>query len=823
MSRRRRASFKRFWIIVSAIIAVPLLIGLLMLILINPNDYRSNIEAAVQRATGRALKINGDMQFGFGFSPKITIHNVDFANPPGFSRNSMVSIGSVEADVGLVSLLFGKLSIGTLNLYDPDVQLEVNSLGQSNTVFGKPGGTASSSGGGGNPADKVDIREIGIYGGRFATRNDKQSVSHLLIINRTVLHTDGRDSPMNAIVDVEYDGTPVAFNANTGPVDRLLGSGGRDAWPISIRGTSTGAQFTIDGSVADPVAVKGYVIDTTLELDDLSNFGRLAGTKLPPIHNLRASYRLSDAAGFPEIANGVMRGEASDLSKYVDGLYLDRIVLTAPASDQPIHAEVFGKFSQQPLDAVVDLGAPRELVRGLVTGTAASSAATVRPMPINITSHVAGADLSIKGQIARPAEMAGVTARVDVHIPDLNALSALVGRPLPALKNLSLSTDIASLPNDIGQGVTLKHIAFASSIGDLGGDLDVITAPRLTLRGGLSGRMLDIDALQTATARATAALSVTQPVRARVITTTSRRLIPETPIDFTPLIGQDFDLSLALGEFRLGGVPYHDVKGHAVLAAGKLVIAPLSAALPGGHFDLKFSVDSQALPPEVSLQLDAPGVAIKPLMAAFDQPDDVTGTAEIGADLVATGRTPRALAGSVSGRIGMAMVDGELDNRLFGPWLSEVMRVAHLPTDALIGGSGGNRTKLRCAAIRIDSVRGLANLNALVLQTSVAQLDGNGTMNFAEEGLNLRVRPALRTVGPVVPVPVRVTGIFASPIASIDASGAVEGVANSVGGGIVGFARNPFSTVVGAANAVVSGDDFCASGLASARGAMSAH
>ena len=224
----------------------------------------------------------------------------------------------------------------------------------------------------------------------------------------------------------------------------------------------------------------------------------------------------------------------------------------------------------------------------------------------------------------------------------------------------------------------------------------------------------------------------------------------------------------------------------------------------------------------MSVVLNAPGVALKPILSALGQPDDVTGTLEIAADLAATGRTQRAIAGSLTGRVGMAMVDGELDNRLLGSGLSEVLRVARLPSDALIGGSGGNRTRLRCAAVRIDSVRGLATLNALVLQTSVAQLDGNGAINLAEEGLNLRLRPALRTVGPTVPVPVRVNGSFAVPIVSLDAAGAVEGVAGSVTGGLSSLARNPFGAVAGAAASVVSGDDVCAPGLAAARAVLSA-
>ncbi|MDR3522974.1 MAG: AsmA family protein [Acetobacteraceae bacterium] len=828
MSRRRQIGMNRFWVLVSAIIAVPLLIGLLLMIFINPNDYRGRIETAVSTAVGRQLKINGDIEVGFGFSPTITIHQIALANPPGFSRDSMASIGSIQADVSLVPLLIGKLNIGKLNVYDADVQIEVNPLGQSNADFSKPHAAKSGaaqpveapSDAAGSPADKLSVREIGIYGGRFASRDDQRGLSHVLIVNRAVLHSAGKDAPLNAVVDVEYDGTPVAFTAETGPVARLLGQGDLAGnWPVKLEGTSTGSQFSVVGSLHDPIAGRGYAVDVTADIADLASFSRIAGSKLPPVHGLRASFHLADDGGVPDISAVVVRSERSDLSSYVDGLLIDRLVLTASAMNQPIHAELFGSFSQQPLDAVVDVGAPRALIRALMARAAASSDAGA-PMPIAVSSHVAGAEFSIKGQITNPAQLSGLSGAVDIQIPDLSALSALVGQKLPALKSLSFSTDIADTHQSGGLGVSLHKLAFDSSVGDLNGDLDIGLSPLLGVHGAITGKLLDLDALQMAAARA-ASTSVA-PTASRARQSASRRVFTDTPIDFAPLSKADIDLKLTVGELRSGGVSYRGVDGHLVLNGGKLTVDPLSATLPGGKFSFKLGIDSQALPPEVSLAVIAPGVPLKPLLQAAGQPDDVTGNVDIGLDFVAAGRSLRALASSFTGRIGVAMADGELDNRMLGATLSDVMRVAHVPAEALVGGSGANRTKLRCAALRIDAVRGLAQVNALALQTAVAQLVGTGTLNLADETIGLSLKPGLRTPGASLVVPVRVTGTFAAPQAMIDTSVSAAAVANSVSGGLSSLTRNPLGTLTGAAKAVIANDDTCASALESARGALSA-
>ena len=52
----------------------------------NPNSFKPQIIAAVQRATGRELTLQGRIHLGLSLQPTLTIQDVSMANPAGFSR-----------------------------------------------------------------------------------------------------------------------------------------------------------------------------------------------------------------------------------------------------------------------------------------------------------------------------------------------------------------------------------------------------------------------------------------------------------------------------------------------------------------------------------------------------------------------------------------------------------------------------------------------------------------------------------------------------------------------------------------------------------------
>jgi len=827
MSRRQGSITKRIMLALSAIVAVPLLVGLLLMILINPDDYKPEVVTALQQATGRKVSIGGRLSVAFGFAPTVTLKDIHISNPPGFSRDDMAVIGALEAKVSVIPLLFHKVHVGLINISDADVLIETNALGQTNTKFtpapAKPSDAAASAppaaaapsadADASNPLDKIRIDQIGIFAGHFASRDDIKGAHHDLLINRAVLRTLGRDQSLSIVADIAYDRFPLAFNLDTGALGRLFGQNvGPVDWPVRLHAESRASQLSLQGTVQSPLSGKGYHISVEAALDDLSHFSGVLGQALPPVHDVRLSFGLNDNEGLPSFSDLLVRSGNSDLTNFAEGLSLDHLVLSAPSMDMPMHGELAGQFSNQPLSASLDVGAPHALITALLRGVA-KNAKDGQALPLAIDAQIAGAHFTAQGSMAQPTALTGFDAAVTMKIPDLTAFSALAGQRLPALSNLDFSVHLADMPGGLTQGVKLHDIAFQGSLGDLAGDLDIGLQPRLKLAGQLGSSRLDLDALLIASEKANAssvAARAAQPTR-RLAT---RFVMSDSIIDFSGFNRFDLDMALKMREIRSGGVTYRDVAGHAVLANGKLVVDPFAATLPGGALELRLSVDAQALPPSMSVALAAPGIALKPLLTAFHQPDDVTGTIEIGADLSAAGRTAHAIAASLSGKLGVAMVDGELDNRILGAPLNEVLRVAHLPSDVLVGGSGSNRTKLRCVALRADSVRGLTNISNMVLQTSAAQLQGGGVINFSDETVTLRLRPALRTVGTNVVIPVKVSGTLAAPVASLDTGSAVDGLTSSVtstvSGGLSGLAR-------GLTGAAGNDNDPCPSGVAAAR------
>ena len=282
------------------------------------------------------------------------------------------------------------------------------------------------------------------------------------------------------------------------------------------------------------------------------------------------------------------------------------------------------------------------------------------------------------------------------RIPDLSALSALAGTRLPALRPVTLDARVAD--RDGTPGFAIRGLAVTAPEADVSGELVVGLGPRPGLQATLSSRRIDLDAvLATLPPPAAARRRAASPAARRrrpppPLPKRPARLIPDGRLPFAALDAADADLHLAVAELRSGGTAYRDFAGRLLLQDGRLALDPVSGTLPGGRLDLRLSANSRAVPPSVALTLRAPGLALNPLLAALHLPDDAAGSAEIDADLHGTGDTPQALAAGFGGRLGLAMTDGELDNRLLGGARHGVQRrTGASPGEALGLGRPGGR------------------------------------------------------------------------------------------------------------------------------------
>jgi AsmA protein len=112
---------------------VLVVLGVLVVIwFVDPNRFKSNIEAAVRDATGRELTLIGDIELGF--FPWLALRSGEgrFANPPGFGTEPMVSWKSAQLGARLFPLLRGELVADRVVLRGADVRLVRRADGTAN-------------------------------------------------------------------------------------------------------------------------------------------------------------------------------------------------------------------------------------------------------------------------------------------------------------------------------------------------------------------------------------------------------------------------------------------------------------------------------------------------------------------------------------------------------------------------------------------------------------------------------------------------------------------------------------------------------------------
>lgn len=115
------------------------------------------------------------------------------------------------------------------------------------------------------------------------------------------------------------------------------------------------------------------------------------------------------------------------------------------------------------------------------------------------------------------------------------------------------------------------------------------------------------------------------------------------------------------------------------------------------------------------------------------------------------------MVASLEGRLGLAVVDGEIENAALAAVFGPALRAVGLPAEA------GGRSHVRCLAARFDVAGGQAGLKALALDTTRIRLDGEGTINLVDETMDLRLRPTIRIGGTGVQTPVRLAGPIRAP------------------------------------------------------------
>lgn len=738
----------------------------------DPNAWKPRIAAAVKRATGRDLALSGPLSLTPSLVPTITAENVALANIANGSRPEMATVQRLRLRVALLPLLSRRVVIEALTLERPDILLERNADGTPNWIL-RPevsgAKLAEATPPSPHAATTIELRALTIENG-VVTWRDRRGRFTRVGVPHFAATADTITAPLHLDGALSAHGVPIAVTADAAPLDALLQGTAAPPWFSKLHVAALGGEVA---ATAEPAPDGHYAVALGGNFPDLSQLDRIfPHARLPALHDVSLSLHLAGAAGLPEPSALKLHIGAGDLGAVVPGLQVRSLDLTGAGMDAPAQLDFQGSLNELPI-----------AIGGRLGPAAALLPLANRSFDVDLAARAAGATLAAKGKVANPRRLAGIDLALTGQAPDLALLSPLAGRPLPKLTDLAVQARLADRPG----GAALQGLSLTGAQADLAGALQyAVEHGRPTVRADLTSRRLDLDALQAAMPPPPPAPPPLQPAPPSPPPPAPHpaRLIPETKIPVGVLREADGDVSAKIALLRMGGIDYRNVVAHLVLTGGNLAVAPIAGDTPGGPAQGALEIEAAGAVPSVGLMLHAPAIAVAPLLAALHMPADASGTVMLDADLHGTGDTVRALAGTASGRFGLAMVGGQVDNALLTTLFGKVLNSAHLPAEL------AGHTDIRCFALRLDATNGLAKVSAFTLDTSRLGLTGTGTVNLADEALALELRPVLRIGGNGVAVPVRVTGTLAAPEAALAAmeGGRVGAVIGALGG--MGQAEN---------------------------------
>jgi AsmA protein len=120
-------------IVIGCAVAAIIVAAIALWLIVNPNDYKGRIEAAVRTSTGRDLSLSGDIHLTIFPSIALKLGPATLGNPPGFSSSEpFASVQRVSLHVRVLPLLHHQLEVGRVEIDGLALHLLKNAQGQGN-------------------------------------------------------------------------------------------------------------------------------------------------------------------------------------------------------------------------------------------------------------------------------------------------------------------------------------------------------------------------------------------------------------------------------------------------------------------------------------------------------------------------------------------------------------------------------------------------------------------------------------------------------------------------------------------------------------------
>ncbi|MGY4525464.1 AsmA family protein [Pseudomonas sp. UBA4617] len=422
------------------------------------------------------------------------------------------------------------------------------------------------------------------------------------------------------------------------------------------------------------------------------------------------------------------------------------------AQDYAFGLKVQGRYKGQPVAGSGKIG-------GLLALQDAS-----QPFPLQADVRIADTHVVLAGTLTDPRNLGALDLRLRLSGASLGNLYPLTGVTLPDTPAYATDGHLSANLH-AAQGATFNYQGFNGQIGDsdIHGDLAFVASqPRPRLSGKLVSNQLlfkDLAPLIGADSNAE------QKARGGASKQPQGKVLPVEEFRTERWRAMDADVSFAGKRIvHSAQLPFNDLSAHVILEDGLLRLEPLRFGVAGGNLASQIRLDGRNVPLQGRARLTARGFKLKQLFPGFAPMQTSFGELNGDADITGRGNSVAALLGTANGDLRMLVNDGAISRSL--------MEIAGLNVGNYVVGKlfGDEDVKINCAAADVGIKDGLATTRLFIFDTENAIIYINGTANFANEQLDLKITPeskGLRLFSLRSPLYVR--GPFAKPSAGVQA------------------------------------------------------
>jgi uncharacterized protein involved in outer membrane biogenesis len=358
-----------------------------------------------------------------------------------------------------------------------------------------------------------------------------------------------------------------------------------------------------------------------------------------------------------------------------------------------------------------------------------------QPFPIQADMHVGDSHIALVGTLTDPLNLAALNIRLWFSGTSMAKLYPLIGITLPDTPPYATEGHLRANLKRGASHFSYDHFRGRVGGSDLEGDLAFDTGgARPKLSGAVKSQVLRFSDLAPLIG---ADSTAQKEQRGDATPQPSEKALPVEPFRTDRWRAMDADVQFTAAKIlRDASLPINTLSTHIIMDNGVLTLNPLDFDLAGGNIASNLRLDGSAAPMKGDIKLKARHLKLKQLFPTFQPMQTSFGEINGDAALNARGNSVSDLMGTSTGEVKLLMNDGAISKNLLE---TAGLNVANI----VIGKLFGDKTvKINCAASDLSATNGLYETKLFVFDTEDAVIRVNGTVNFANEKLDLDVRPS---------------------------------------------------------------------------------